>query len=203
MILGVDRLDYAKGIPERLVAFERLLETRPEWCGKIALVQISVPSRADVPEYADLRARVETLVGRINGRFGEADWVPVRYLYRSYDHAVLAELYRSADVALVTPLRDGLNLVAKEFVLAQDPAHPGVLVLSQFAGAAVELAAAVITNPFHVDGLASDLDRALRMPAEERCRRHAELSARLAGRTPEVWASTFLDRLAHTERPNR
>jgi trehalose 6-phosphate synthase len=200
LILGVDRLDYAKGIPERLLAFERLLETHPEWCGKVAFVQISVPSRTEVPEYADLRERVETLVGRINGRFGEADWVPVRYLYRSYDHAVLAELYRSADVALVTPLRDGLNLVAKEFVLAQAPARPGVLVLSQFAGAAVELSAAVITNPFHVDGLANDLDLALRMPADERMRRHAQLLASLEGRTPERWASAFLDRLARAKR---
>jgi trehalose 6-phosphate synthase len=200
MILGVDRLDYAKGIPERLCAFERLLELYPEWCGKVGLVQISVPSRADVPEYAELRQRVETLVGRINGRFGEADWVPVRYLYRSYDHGVLAEIYRCADVALVTPLRDGLNLVAKEFVLAQHPATPGVLVLSKFAGAAVELAAAVITNPFHVDGLAVDIDRALRMPQVERRRRHGELMASVAGRTPDRWAAAFLDQLARAGR---
>ncbi|HEY6036181.1 MAG TPA: trehalose-6-phosphate synthase, partial [Kofleriaceae bacterium] len=199
LILGVDRLDYAKGIPERLSAFERLLETRPEWRSRVSLVQISVPSRADVPEYAELKHRVETLVGRVNGRFGEADWVPVRYLYRSYDHAVLAQLYRSADVALVTPLRDGLNLVAKEFIVAQDPDHPGVLVLSQFAGAAAELTDAVLTNPFHADGLAADLDRALRMDRAERVRRHARLAASLAQQTPERWAAAFLERLARTE----
>jgi trehalose 6-phosphate synthase len=196
MLLGVDRLDYAKGIPERLLGFERLLERWPAWRGKVSFVQISVPSREDVPAYAELRHRVETLVGRINGRFGEADWVPVRYLYRSYDHAILAQLYRAADVALVTPLRDGLNLVAKEFVLAQDPAHPGVLVLSKFAGAAAELKDAVITNPYHADGMAADFDRALRMSPEERGQRHVRLAASLAGKTPERWATAFLDRLA-------
>src|ERR1044071_2312252 len=154
MILGVDRLDYAKGIPERLLAFECLLEMKPEWRGQICFVQISVPSREDIPEYAELRHRVETLVGRINGRFGEANWVPVRYLYRSYDHSVLAQLYRAADVALVTPLRDGLNLVAKEYVVAQSTSRPGVLILSKFAGAAAELGDAVITNPYHPEGLA-------------------------------------------------
>jgi len=196
MILGVDRLDYAKGIPERLMAFERLLEKEPGWRGKVSFVQVSVPSRSDVPEYAELRQRVENLVGRVNGRFGEADWVPVRYLYRSYDHRVLTQLYRLADVGLVTPLRDGLNLVAKEFVVAQDPANPGVLVLSKFAGAAAELTDAVLTNPFHPDGLASDIDLALRMDPRERQRRHALLAAKLADQTPQAWAAAFLDRLS-------
>jgi alpha,alpha-trehalose-phosphate synthase [UDP-forming] len=200
MILGVDRLDHAKGIPERLLAFECLLETKPEWQGKICFVQISVPSREDIPEYAELRHRVEMLVGRINGRFGEANWVPVRYLYRSYDHSVLAQLYRAADVALVTPLRDGLNLVAKEFVIAQDPMNPGVLVLSKFAGAAVELSDAVITNPYHPDGLAYDLDLALRMTPIERHERYGKLTAALAGKTPQGWAAAFLDRLLSTAR---
>lgn len=195
LILGVDRLDYAKGIPERLLGFERMLERAPEWRGKVSFVQISVPSRAEVPEYAELRTRVENLVGRINGRFGEADWVPVRYLYRSYDQATLAQLYRLADVALVTPLRDGLNLVAKEFVHSQDPAQPGVLVLSRFAGAAEELSDAVITNPFHPDGLAADLARALNMDADERRRRHALMCGVLAEKTPQRWAAAFLDRL--------
>lgn len=200
MILGVDRLDYAKGIPERLLAFECLLEMKPEWRGQICFVQISVPSREDIPEYAELRHRVETLVGRINGRFGEANWVPVRYLYRSYDHSVLAQLYRAADVALVTPLRDGLNLVAKEFVVAQDPTNPGVLVLSKFAGAAVELDDAVITNPYHPEGMAGDLDRALRMTPFERHERHSKQMAALAGKTPQSWAAAFLDRLLSTAR---
>ena len=198
LILGVDRLDYAKGIPERLLAFERLLELSSSWRGKVTFVQVSVPSRAEVPEYAELRQQVEKLVGRINGRFGEADWVPVRYLYRSYDHRVLAQLYRLADVALVTPLRDGLNLVAKEFIVAQDETDPGVLVLSRFAGAAAELRDALLTNPFHPDGLAGDIDRALRMEPAERKRRHARLLATLEDKTPQRWAAAFIDRLVST-----
>jgi alpha,alpha-trehalose-phosphate synthase [UDP-forming]/trehalose-phosphatase len=195
LILGVDRLDYSKGIPERLQAFDRLLEDKPEWRGKVSFVQISVPTRVDVPEYAELRQQVEKLVGRINGRYGEADWVPVRYLYRSYDTKVLAQLYRTADVALVTPLRDGMNLVAKEFIAAQDASQPGVLVLSRFAGAAAELTDAILTNPYHPDGLAADLDRALRMPLEERRVRHALLAAKVRETSPQQWAASFMTQL--------
>jgi trehalose 6-phosphate synthase len=200
LLLGVDRLDYSKGIPERLEAFRRLLEVHPEWRSKVSFVQISVPSRADVPEYALLRRRVEELVGRINGEFGEADWLPVRYLYRSYEPASLAHLYRLADVAVVTPLRDGMNLVAKEFVAAQLPSNPGVLVLSKFAGAAEELQSAILTNPFHTDGMAADLDRALRLGPQERRRRHAEMSAAMSGTGAAAWADAFLDQLDVTAR---
>jgi trehalose-6-phosphate synthase len=196
LVLGVDRLDYSKGIPERLEGFERLLERTPAWRGRVSFVQISVPSRAEVPEYAELRARVENLVGRINGRFGEADWMPVRYLYRSYGREVLAQLYRLADVALVTPLRDGMNLVAKEFVAAQDPREPGVLVLSRFAGAADEMKAAILTNPFHRDGMAADLDHALSMPADERRERQLRLRAVVESGTPAEWTRDFLNALA-------
>src|SRR5262249_23925850 len=115
LILGVDRLDYTKGIPERIEAFGRMLKSRPEWMRKVSLVQVSVPSRADVPEYAEQRSRIENIVGRINGELGEADWVPIRYLYRSYGRGQLSELYRAAHVGYVTPLRDGMNLVAKEY----------------------------------------------------------------------------------------
>jgi alpha,alpha-trehalose-phosphate synthase [UDP-forming]/trehalose-phosphatase len=195
LLLGVDRLDYSKGIPERLEAFERLLERYPAWRGRVCFVQVSVPSRADVPEYAELRDRVEHLVGRINGRFGEANWVPVRYLYRSYPHDVLAQLYRIADVGVVTPLRDGMNLVAKEFVASQDHDRPGVLVLSRFAGAADELKSAVLTNPYHRDGLADDLHRALSMPPAERRDRHRLLSATVLARNPGDWAAEFLTAL--------
>jgi trehalose 6-phosphate synthase len=201
LILGVDRLDYSKGIPQRLIAFDRLLETKPEWRGEVSFVQISVPTREGVPEYAELRQEVEELVGRINGRYGEADWVPVRYLYRSYDHRVLAQLYRSADVGLVTPLRDGMNLVAKEFIASQDPAQPGVLVLSRFAGAASQLTEAIITNPYHPDGLAADIDRALRMPAAERRRRHTRLAATVSETTPQSWAAQFMSRLWDGRQP--
>ena len=175
LILGVDRLDYSKGIPERLEAFARMLERFPEWRGKVSLIQVSVPTRSDVPDYAELRSRVESLVGRINGAYGEADWTPVRYLYRSYDQETLAKLYRFADVGLVTPLRDGLNLVAKVFVAAQDPADPGILVLSQFAGAAERMTDAIVTNPYHPDGVATDLDRALRAELSERVARNNAL----------------------------
>lgn len=201
LLLGVDRLDYSKGIPERLAAFERLLEQQPEWRGRISFVQVSVPSRAEIPDYVELKHRVETMVGRINGRYGEADWVPVRYLYRSYDHVVLAQLYRLADIAVVTPLRDGMNLVAKEFVAAQSPESPGVLVLSRFAGAAAELTDAILTNPSHPDGLAADLARALRMPREERVERHARLLACVQRTTPQSWARDFLTAL--TASPSR
>jgi len=195
LILGVDRLDYSKGIPERLEALARLLERYPEWRNQVSFVQVSVPTRSEVPEYAELRSRVEALVGRINGTFGEADWVPVRYLYRSYDQATLARLYRNAAVGLVTPLRDGMNLVAKEYVAAQDPLDPGVLVLSRFAGAAEHMTLAVITNPYHADGLAADLDGSLRMPHEERVTRHGALRAIVWKDTAAAWAASFLDAL--------
>jgi trehalose 6-phosphate synthase len=202
LLLGVDRLDYSKGVPERLEAFECLLERHPRWRRQVSMVQVSVPSRADVPEYAQLRDRVEHLVGRINGRFADADWVPVRYLYRSYSHDVLAQLYRAADVAVVTPLRDGMNLVAKEFVAAQDPARPGALVLSKFAGAAEELDAAILTNPFYCDGLADDLDRALSMPLDERRERHRRMLQTVLWTSSTGWADRFLEtlELAHRRR---
>ena len=195
LILGVDRLDYSKGIPERLEAFARLLERFPEWRGKVSFVQVSVPTRSEVPEYAELRTRVEQIVGRVNGAFGEADWTPVRYLYRSYDQATLARLYRLAAVALVTPLRDGMNLVAKEFVASQDPANPGVLVLSKFCGAAERMTLATLTNPYHVDGVAADLDAALRMPLEERIPRHRALRTIAWTDTANAWAKEFLEAL--------
>ncbi|HTL35351.1 MAG TPA: trehalose-phosphatase [Kofleriaceae bacterium] len=198
LILGVDRLDYSKGIPQRLDAYERLLDHYPEWRRRVSFLQISVPSRAEIPDYAELREQVERMVGRINGRFGDTDWVPVRYLYRSYDHHVLAQLYRLADIGLVTPLRDGMNLVAKEFVSAQPPDHPGVLILSKFAGAAETMTSAVVTNPLHPEGLAADLDLALRMPQDERLRRHRHLLAALEREgDARVWARRFLDRLVN------
>jgi trehalose 6-phosphate synthase len=196
LVLGVDRLDYTKGIPERLLAFGRMLEMFPEWRGKVSLVQVSVPSRADIPTYGEQRAKIEAVVGRLNGELGEAGWVPVRYLYRSYGREQLAQLYRVASVGYVTPLRDGMNLVAKEYVAAQSLENPGVLLLSQFAGAAVEMQDAVLTNPYHIDGMAQDLDRALRMPLEERKARHAKLLATVQRSNAVTWAEHFLDTLA-------
>jgi alpha,alpha-trehalose-phosphate synthase [UDP-forming] len=201
LVLGVDRLDYTKGIPERLEAFARLLAHTPEWRGNVSFIQISVPSRSEVTEYQEERHRIEAAVGRINGEFGEANWTPVRYLYRSYRRDQLSRFYRAADVCLVTPLRDGMNLVAKEFVAAQDPAQPGVLVLSRFAGAASELGDAVLTNPFHPDGMTRDLDGALRMPAAERRERHARLLEAVRRTTASSWAESFLEALESCRRP--
>ncbi len=192
LVLGVDRLDYTKGIPERVDAFGRLLALFPEWRRNVSLVQVSVPSRADVPEYIEQRSRVENIVGRINGEFGDADWVPIRYLYRSYGRVTLSQLYRAADVGYVTPLRDGMNLVAKEYVAAQDPQKPGVLLLSRFAGAAEELHDAILTNPWYPEGVARDLDRALRMPEPERKKRHEKLLAVISKTTALTWAKDFL-----------
>ena len=195
LVVGVDRLDYTKGIPERLEAFGRMLAAHPSWRGRVCLVQVSVPSRADVPEYAAQRAAVESIVGRVNGEYSETGWVPIRYLYRSYGIDVLAQLYRAAHVGYVTPLRDGMNLVAKEYVAAQAPEDPGVLLLSRFAGAAEELRAAVLTNPYDGSGMAEDLARALAMPLEERRARHAALLAVVSGTTAVTWAERFLEQL--------
>jgi alpha,alpha-trehalose-phosphate synthase [UDP-forming]/trehalose-phosphatase len=203
LIIGVDRLDYTKGIPERLEAFALLLQTFPEWRGKVSLIQISVPTRGDVLEYQEQRHRVEAAVGRINGEFGEADWTPVRYLYRSYERTELSRFYREADVCLVTPLRDGMNLVAKEFVAAQDPERPGALVLSVFAGAAYELTEAILTNPWHREGMARDIDRALRMPEEERKSRHSKLLAAVQRTTATTWAESFVAMLEAVREPSR
>jgi alpha,alpha-trehalose-phosphate synthase [UDP-forming]/trehalose-phosphatase len=201
LILGVDRLDYTKGIPERLEAFSLLLTKFPEWRSRVSLVQVSVPSRADVLEYQEQRQRIESAVGRINGEFGEADWTPVRYLYRSYGRGEVTRLYREADLCLVTPLRDGMNLVAKEYVAAQDPERPGVLVLSRFAGAARELTDSVLTNPWHAEGLARDIDRALRMTIEERKDRHTRLLAAVHRTTAVTWAESFVQALDACRRP--
>lgn len=198
LVLGVDRLDYTKGIPERLLAFGRMLEMFPEWRGKVSLIQISVPSRADVPLYAEQRATIESIVGRLNGELGEASWVPVRYLYRSYGRQQLSQLYRAAAVGYVTPLRDGMNLVAKEYVAAQNADDPGVLLLSKFTGAAVEMHDAVLTNPYFIDGMARDLDRSLRMQLDERKTRHGKLLATVERSNAATWAEGFLNALAAT-----
>ncbi|HEY8078574.1 MAG TPA: trehalose-phosphatase [Labilithrix sp.] len=196
LVLGVDRLDYTKGIPERLNAFGRLLHMFPEWRGKVSLVQVSVPSRADVPLYAEQRGMVESIVGRVNGEYGDGAWVPIRYLYRSYNKTQLSQLYRAAAVGYVTPLRDGMNLVAKEYIAAQDPESPGVLLLSRFAGAAVEMRDAVLTNPYYIDGMARDLDRSLRMEIGERKARYGKLIVTVQRSNAVTWAEHFLDALA-------
>jgi trehalose 6-phosphate synthase/phosphatase len=170
LMLGVDRLDYTKGIPERLRAFAALLTRHPEYLGKLRLFQLAVPSREEIPAYRALRTEVETMVARMNERFGDGEWRPVEYVYGTVDAETLAMLYRAADVMVVTPLRDGMNLVAKEFV-ASRPDGDGVLVLSQHAGASAEMRAALLVDPTDVEGLADAYIRALTMsPAERRVR---------------------------------
>ena len=192
LILGVDRLDYSKGLPHKVEAFAALLETRAEHRGAVTFMQVAPVSRGEIPHYRTLRRQMERAAGRLNGRFGDVGWVPVHYLNRSLDRATLAGLYRIARVGLVTPLRDGMNLVAKEFVAAQDPEDPGVLVLSRFAGAARELAGAVIVNPYDTDGTADALHEALVMPLTDRRARWADMMAMLEANTIEDWRDRFL-----------
>jgi trehalose 6-phosphate synthase len=196
LVIGVDRLDYSKGIPDRLLAFEVMLRDHPDWHGGVTLVQVSAPSREDVPEYQQLRTTVEGLAGRINGRLGAADWTPVRYVNRTYSRRALTGFYRVAAVALVTPLRDGMNMVAGEYVAAQDAGDPGVLVMSRFAGAAEVLEGAMIVNPYDIDMTATALHQALAMPIEERRERHARLLASQRANDVHAWRDRFLKALA-------
>ena len=194
LLLGVDRLDYTKGIVQRMQSIERLLDDHPELLGRVTLIQISAPSRVSIPEYAQERERLDSLVGKINGKFGEADWLPIHPLHRSYSQQDLAHLYREADACLVTPLRDGMNLVAKEFVAAQT-SDPGVLVLSRFCGAAESMRDALMINPYDFQGTASNIYRALTMPRPERQRRWDALFEDVSGHTARDWCYSFIDAL--------
>ncbi|MEQ1819103.1 MAG: trehalose-6-phosphate synthase [Terricaulis sp.] len=200
MLLGVDRLDYSKGIDERLLAFERLLNESPELKRQIFLLQISTYTRSEVEAYKDMIARLDSLSGRINGAHAEMDWIPIRNVHRLHGRDELAGIYRAADVALVTPLRDGMNLVAKEFVAAQDEADPGVLVLSRFAGAAAQMHDAIIVNPFSQEDVADAIRRALAMPVEERRRRWRALMDGVERDDVMAWRDSFVTALkeAHT-----
>ncbi len=191
-IVGVDRLDYSKGIPERFDAFEALLEAYPAYRGRVRFLQITPPSRVGVAEYRAIRAELEARAGHINGRFAEVDWAPLNYLVKSYAQSSLLGLYRAARVGLVTPLRDGMNLVAKEYVASQNPRDPGALVLSRFAGAARELSAALLVNPFDVQGVAEAVARALDMPLEERVERWRAAMDALEANTLDTWRDGFL-----------
>ncbi|HEX6107589.1 MAG TPA: bifunctional alpha,alpha-trehalose-phosphate synthase (UDP-forming)/trehalose-phosphatase [Gemmatimonadales bacterium] len=194
ILVGVDRLDYTKGIPRRLLAYERMLELHPELRGKVRLVQVAVPSRTGVEAYQDFRAVVDGLVGRINGAYGTPRWVPVHYIFRSIPPAELVALYRAADVMVVTPLRDGMNLVAKEFVASRVDGD-GVLVLSEFAGASWELAEALQVNPYDADGTAELFYRALTMEEDERRARLAPLRTRVETYDVHRWVASFLEQL--------
>lgn len=199
LLVGVDRLDYSKGLPQRMRAFRELLQKHPETRNSATLVQIASPSREDVSAYTDILHELESLCGSINGNFGELDWMPVRYIHRTVARARLPGLYRASRVALVTPLRDGMNLVAKEFLAAQDPEDPGVLVLSRFAGAAEQLKEALLVNPYDTEGTAAAIQLALQMPLEERRTRHEALMATIRRYDVHWWCDSFLEALSRTQ----
>jgi len=196
LVIGVDRLDYSKGLPQRFDAFARLLHRDETWQHRVCMLQIAPPSRSDVPEYRQIRRELERLAGHINGSLAAPDWVPIRYVNQTIPHATLTGYYRMARVGLVTPLRDGMNLVAKEYVACQDPDDPGVLVLSRFAGAAEELDAALLVNPHDEDGMAEALEQALSMPLAERRVRWRAMMDVLETHDIARWQHRFLSTLA-------
>jgi trehalose 6-phosphate synthase len=192
LVIGVDRLDYSKGLVQRFDAFDHFLANHQEWTGKVVYLQITPKGRSEIPEYADLEETLSSAAGRINGRYGEVSWTPLRYVNRVYSRSALAGLYRAARVGLVTPLRDGMNLVAKEYVAAQDPDDPGVLILSRFAGSAIEFRRALLVNPYDPESVASAIVQALTMPLEERRERHQALLAAVLAYDVDRWQREFL-----------
>jgi trehalose 6-phosphate synthase len=194
-IVGVDRLDYSKGIPDRLRAFERLLRDYPENRGRVSMLQVAPLSRSELEAYAELRRELEELAGRINGIYAQLNWTPVRIMTRPFTRKALAGIYRASRVGLVTPLRDGMNLVAKEYVAAQNPEDPGVLVLSCFAGAVEQLREALIVNPYDASDVAGALQAALRMPLAERRERWQALNECVQSANAQAWCESFLQAL--------
>jgi trehalose 6-phosphate synthase len=197
VIIGVDRLDYSKGLAERFLGYRRFLEEHEDWRGRVSFLQIAPPSRGEVHTYEHIRENLDELSGRINGEFAHVDWVPIRYVNQGYPRAALNGFYRAADVGLITPLRDGMNLVAKEFVAAQDPADPGVLILSRFAGAAHQLKEALLVNPYSKDEISDAILKALDMPRDERIRRWQALIDNVRREDVRAWREAFVDALAN------
>ncbi len=197
-VIGVDRLDYSKGLVERFQAYDRFLDAFPENHGRVTYLQIAPVSRGDVRAYAQIRAELERATGRTNGKYADTDWTPIRYLNRNYPHPSVLGFMRSAQVGLVTPLRDGMNLVAKEFVAAQDPDDPGVLILSTLAGAARELSGALLVNPKDTGGVARAIQQALQMRLPERRERHGQMLEILRRNDITAWHTRFVDRLEAT-----
>ncbi|HEY2395380.1 MAG TPA: trehalose-6-phosphate synthase [Rudaea sp.] len=196
LAIGVDRLDYSKGLTQRFAAFGSFLGRHSEWRRRVSFLQVAPPTREEVPEYHELRERLEREAGATNGRYAQPDWVPIRYVNRSFLQSTLASFFRIADVGLVTPLRDGMNLVAKEYVAAQDPDDPGVLVLSRFAGAADELTGAVIINPLDPIDIVESLQAALTMPLAERRERWQPMFDHLCRNNVHRWRASFVSALA-------
>jgi len=199
MMVGVDRLDYSKGLEERMVGYEQFLQDNPDMRGDVFLVQVTPISRDDVDTYQDIRARLDALAGRINGEFADMDWQPIRYLNRSFRRDQLAGIYRAAKVCLVTPLRDGMNLVAKEYVAAQNPDDPGVLILSRFAGAAEQMGEALLVNPFSREEVADAIKKALTMPLAERVRKWEALMQVVRDTDVGIWRDSFVGALKAVE----
>jgi trehalose 6-phosphate synthase len=198
LAIGVDRLDYSKGLINRIEAFDRMWTLQPALQRTVSLLQIATPTRGTIEAYGNLQSEVAKLVSDVNGRLGEVDWTPIRYLNKAFSQTVLAGLYRTAQVGVVTPLHDGMNLVAKEYVAAQSPADPGVLVLSKFAGAANELDTALLVNPNDIDGMARTIATALSMPLLERRMRWEAMMTKLRGHTIQQWFTDFVDALRKT-----
>jgi len=192
LAIGVDRLDYSKGLINRINAFDRMWTLEPALLRTVSLLQIATPSRGAIEAYGQLQSEVARLVSDVNGRHGEVDWTPIRYLNKGYGQAVLAGLYRTAQVGVVTPLHDGMNLVAKEYVAAQNPADPGVLVLSKFAGAANELDTALLVNPHDIDGMARSIATAFAMPLPERRMRYEAMMEKLRSGSIQQWFADFI-----------
>jgi trehalose 6-phosphate synthase len=196
LMIGVDRLDYSKALPARLKAIDAMLEQSPNLIRTFTYLQISPPSRAGVYGYDELRQEVEALVGHINGKYATFDWTPIRFLAQGLRRETLMGFYRSADVCLVTPYRDGMNLVAKEYIAAQDAQSPGVLVLSEFTGAAEELKEAVLVNPYDIPAMAGSFHAALTMPDAERKTRWRRMMLQLKQHDLKAWQDKFLDALS-------
>ncbi|PZU56939.1 MAG: trehalose-6-phosphate synthase [Sphingobium sp.] len=196
LIVGVDRLDYSKGLEERFNGYARLLKDHPETHREVVLLQIAPPSRGEVESYQEIRATLDALAGRINGEYSDVDWTPIRYVNQGYPRDRLAGVYRAARIGLVTPLRDGMNLVAKEYVAAQDPEDPGVLILSRFAGAALQLKDALLINPYSPEEMADAILRALAMPLDERKRRWQAMIASVTEQDVNWWRGCFTARLS-------
>ena len=196
LVIGVDRLDYSKGIEERIEAFCTYLDQHRTEGERVTLLQVTPKSRSEVPEYKKIQQRVAARVGEANGNYGDVDWTPIRYLNKNIAHTTLTGLYRAAHVGLITPLRDGMNLVAKEYVASQSPENPGILVLSRYAGAACELGSALIVNPYDTAGTAAAIGRALAMSVEERRERWSDMMAVLARNTVGDWWRGFVQALA-------
>jgi trehalose 6-phosphate synthase len=194
-IIGVDRLDYSKGLEQRFRSYARLLEKYPELHGMVSYTQIAPPTRVGVRAYDEIRHELEQTSGEINGHFAKLDWVPLKYINRGINRRALMGLLRLADVGLVTPIRDGMNLVAKEFVASQDPNNPGMLVLSELAGAAHELSDAVLVNPYDTDNVADGIKRALTMPLDERKQRYRAMMGLLRKNDIVAWRDRFVDAL--------